>query len=147
MQMRKALPEDRERIDELFREMMRSIFPDREAAGYAEGYLDKFFAAGEDWICLALDGERTVAYLSIEVYRTPQTYIYLDDLSVTGPYRNRGIGSALLREAEAYGRRIGIPGIIFHVEKHNRDAFRLYERLGYRIRRDDGTRWLMHKEL
>ena len=147
MQMRKALPEDRERIDELFREMMRSIFPDREAEGYAEGYLDKFFAAGEDWICLALDGERTVAYLSIEVYRTPQTYIYLDDLSVTGPYRNRGIGSALLREAEAYGRRIGIPGIIFHVEKHNRDAFRLYERLGYRIWRDDGTRWLMHKEL
>lgn len=147
MQMRKALPEDRARIGELFREMMESIFPDREAGGYEEGYLDKFFADGEDWICLALDGERVIAYLSIEVYRAPQAYIYLDDLSVAGPYRNRGVGSALIREAEDYGRKIGIPRIIFHVEKHNGDAFRLYERLGYRIHRDDGRRWLMHKAL
>ncbi len=147
MQMRKALPEDRARIGELFREMMESIFPDREAGGYEEGYLDKFFADGEDWICLALDGERVIAYLSIEVYRAPQAYIYLDDLSVTAEYRNRGVGTALLREAEVCSRRIGVPRIIFHVEKTNRGARRLYERLGYRILRDDGSRWLMGREV
>ena len=147
IRLQKALPADRERIDELFREMLRSIFPDREAGGYEDGYLDKFFRDGEDWVCLAFDGERVIAYLSIEVYRAPEAYIYLDDLSVTGPYRNRGVGTAMIREAEDYGRRIDIPRIIFHVEKHNRDAFRLYERLGYRIHRDDGHRWLMHKAL
>ena len=147
IRLRKALPADRARIGELFREMMESIFPDREAGGYAEGYLDKFFAGGEDWICLAMEGERVIAYLSIEVYRAPQAYIYLDDLSVTGPYRNRGVGSALIRRAEEYGKEIGIPRIIFHVEKSNRNARRLYERLGYRQLRDDGHRWLMGREL
>ncbi len=145
--LRRAAPGDRARIDELFREMLRSIRHTPEAEGYEEGYLDKFFRDGEDWVCLAQDGERTVAYLSVEVYRAPEPYIYLDDLSVTETDRNRGVGTALIREAEAYGRRIGIPRIIFHVEKSNADAFRLYERLGYRIHRDDGTRWLMHREL
>jgi ribosomal protein S18 acetylase RimI-like enzyme len=145
--LHKALPADRERVDELFREMLRSIFPDRESRGYEEGYLDKFFGPSEDWICLARDGEKTVAYLSVEVYRAPEAYIYLDDLSVTAEYRNRGVGTALLREAEACSRRIGVPRIIFHVEKTNRGARRLYERLGYRILRDDGSRWLMGREV
>ena len=145
--LRRAAPGDRARIDELFREMLRSIRHAPEAEGYEEGYLDKFFRGGEDWVCLALDGERAVAYLSIEVYRAPEPYIYLDDLSVTEADRNRGVGTALIREAEAYGRKLGIPRIVFHVEKSNADAFRLYERLGYRIHRDDGARWLMHKAL
>lgn len=145
--LRRAAPGDRARIDELFREMLRSIRHTPEAEGYEEGYLDKFFRGGEDWVCLALDGERAVAYLSIEVYRAPEPYIYLDDLSVTEADRNRGVGTALIREAEAYGRKLGIPRIVFHVEKSNADAFRLYERLGYRIHRDDGARWLMHKAL
>ena len=145
--MRKAAASDRARIDELFREMLESIFPEREARSYEEGYLDKFFRGGEDWICLALDGEQTVAYLSVEVYRAPEAYLYLDDLSVTGPYRNRGIGTALIRRAEDYGKKLGLPLVIFHVEKSNRDALRLYERLGFRKLRDDGHRWLMGREL
>ena len=147
IQTRKAVPADRGRIDELFREMLQSIFPHREAKGYEEGYLDKFFRGGEDWICLALDGEQVVAYLSIEVYRAPQSYVYLDDLSVTGPYRDRGIGTALIRQAVDYGKEIGLPRVIFHVEKSNRNALRLYERLGFRILRNDGRRWLMGREL
>ena len=145
--LRMALPGDRERIDELFREMLRSIYHTPEARGYEEGYLDKFFAGGEDRICLALDGETVIAYLSAEVYRAPEPYLYLDDLSVTEAYRNRGVGTALIREAETYGRRIGVPRVLLHVEKSNGDALRLYERLGYRVHRDDGARWLMHRAL
>ena len=147
MQIRKALPSDRERIDELFREMLRSIFPDREPEGYEEGYLDKFFLGGEDWIILAQEGDVTVAYLSVEVYRDPEQYVYLDDLSVTEAYRDRGVGTALIRRAEAYWKQLGLPHIIFHVEKSNENAQRLYERLGFRVLRDDGHRWLMGKEL
>ena len=72
-------------------------------------------------------------------------YIYLDDLSVTKAYRNLGIGSALIREAEIYARKIGIRDIVFHVEKSNTSAFRLYERLGYKVFRDDDSRYLMNK--
>ena len=68
-------------------------------------------------------------------------------MSVTERYRNRGIGSALIREAEVYAQEIGIQHILFHVEKSNTAAFKLYERLGFRIFRDDGSRYLMNKTL
>ena len=35
--------------------------------------------------------------------------------------------------------------ILFHVEKTNTSAFRLYDRLGYKIYRDDGNRYLMKR--
>ena len=47
--LRRAAPGDRARIDELFREMLRSIRHTPEAEGYEEGYLDKFFRDGEAW--------------------------------------------------------------------------------------------------
>jgi ribosomal protein S18 acetylase RimI-like enzyme len=51
----------------------------------------------------------------------------------------------LIREAEIYAREIGTQAILFHVEKSNTAAFRLYERLGYKIFRDDGNRYMMIK--
>jgi ribosomal protein S18 acetylase RimI-like enzyme len=38
---------------------------------------------------------------------------------------------------------LGLEDILFHVEKTNTSALRLYERLGYKIFRDDGNRYLM----
>ena len=52
----------------------------------------------------------------------------------------------LIHDAEAYAQEIGIQHILFHVEKSNTDAFRLYERLGYKIFRDDGNRYMMKKD-
>ena len=144
--VRLAVPGDEARIRELFLEMLRSIYGREDVQGYGAGYLDKFWAGGEDRIYVAEDGA-VAAYLSVEVYREPQEYVYLDDLSVTEAYRDHGIGSRLIRGAEAYAAEIGIADVIFHVEKTNRDAFRLYERLGYRVCRDDGSRYLMGKTL
>ena len=144
--IRQADRRDETRIRELFLEMLRTISQKEDAEGYESGYLDKFFRGGEDRIFVADDG-RVAAFLSVEVYREPQTYVYLDDLSVTEAYRNRGIGTRLIRTAESYAKEIGIGDIVFHVLKTNRSAFRLYERLGYAVFRDDGTRVLMHRQL
>ena len=144
--LRKAVPADAARVGELFSEMLQSVYGTGDAQGYAAGGLDKFFAGGEDWICLAEAGGETVGYLAIEVYRAPRTYVYLDDLAVTARFRGRGIGTTLLREAEKYAGRIGVPTLLLHVEKTNAAARRLYERLGYRAFRDDGSRWLMRAD-
>ena len=40
---------------------------------------------------------------------------------------------------------LGLEDILFHVEKTNTSALRLYERLGYKIFRDDGNRYLMKR--
>lgn len=144
--IRTAGTDDEGRIRELFVEMLQTICRTDTVSGYEPGYLDKFWSGGEDRIYVAEDAE-VVAFLSVEVYRAPQSYIYLDDLSVTEAYRNRGIGTALIRTAEARAKALAIPAIVFHVAKSNGAARRLYERLGYEVFRDDGSRYLMKKDL
>ena len=145
--IRTAVPEDEQKIRELYIEMLQTIYHTEDVQGYETGYLDRYWLQGEERIFVAED-EDVVAYLSVEVHHDPETdYIYLDDMSVTERYRNRGIGSALIREAEVYAQEIGIQHILFHVEKSNSAAFKLYERLGFRIFRDDGSRYLMNKIL
>ena len=62
-------------------------------------------------------------------------------------YRNRGIGSALLRAAEAYAGETGSRSVLLHVEKTNTSAMRFYERSGYSVFRDDGDRFLLKKDM
>ncbi len=143
--LRKAVPADRERIGELFLAMLRSVCRTADVKGYEEGYLDRFFDGGEDWICVAQGRDGVLAYLSIEAHRETEDRLYLDDLSVAAPYRGAGIGTALLRRAEDYARELGVPAVVLHVERANTGARRLYERLGYRALRGEGSRLLMGK--
>jgi ribosomal protein S18 acetylase RimI-like enzyme len=92
--------------------------------GYPDGYLERFWSKSEDRIYVAdVDGE-AVGFLSVEVHHDPVDHIYLDDFSVTLAYRNKGIGSALIRTAEAYAERIGSRAVLLHVEKTNAPAMR-----------------------
>ncbi len=143
---RKAEAADAQRIAELFREMLQTIYHTEDVEDYEEGYLDNFFSKDrEDLIYVAQWGEEVVAYLSVQVYRK-EGYIYLDDLSVTGAYRSRGIGTKLIRMAETYAKDIGIVPIVFHVDKSNERAHELYKRLGYQDNEDQGDRMRMVKE-
>jgi ribosomal protein S18 acetylase RimI-like enzyme len=67
--------------------------------------------------------------------------IRIIDIALLPDYRNRGIGSALLRqllgEAAESGKRVSI-----HVEKYN-PALRLYTRLGFQPVADQGVYLLM----
>lgn len=55
--------------------------------------------------------------------------IAIIDIALLSEARNRGLGSALLRDVLAEGERAGKP-VRIYVEKFNR-ALRLYERLGF----------------
>lgn len=113
---------------------------------YGDGDLDRFWSESPDRIYVAEDGQ-VVAFLSVEVHHDPVDHIYLDDFSVMAAYRNKGIGSALVRAAEAYAERIGSRAVLLHVEKTNTLAMRFYERSGYSVFRDDGNRFLLKKEM
>ncbi|MDE6434795.1 MAG: GNAT family N-acetyltransferase [Lachnospiraceae bacterium] len=143
--IRKAVKEDENRIKELFIEMLQTIYSSKNVNGYEDGYLDKFFDDCDDWICVAEVNGFVVAYLSIEVHHEQETFIYLDDLSVSEEYRNNGIGTKLIKAAERFARETDISTILFHVEKSNIAAFRLYERLGYSVMNDEGTQFRMIK--
>lgn len=145
--MRKATEKDKERIEQLFIEMLQSIYANEEVEGYENGYLDKFFSGKDNWICVAEADNRIVGYLSIEVHKTPELFIYLDDLSVSLKFRNSGIGSALIQEADSFARKINARYIALHAESSNKQAIRLYEKLGYTIQHSDGTRLFMRHDI
>ena len=143
---RKAERSDSEIIAELFIEMLRTIYNTNDVDGYENGYLDKFFSESEDLIYVAEIDKEVVAFLSIEVYKD-DGYVYLDDLSVTEKYRDKGIGTKLISLAEDYSKDIGVSAIVFHVEKTNVNAHKLYRKLGYMDNEDQGNRMRMVKEL
>jgi len=143
--LRKATLDDKEKIEELFVKMLQSIYNTDNVSGYEVGDLDKFFRNQGDWICVAEDNGVVIAFLSIEFHYEEEKFIYLDDLSVLDSYRNLGIGTQLIRTAEQYARDVNFSTIVFHVEKSNESAFRLYRRLGYEIESEEGSRYRMIK--
>ena len=144
--IRTAVPADEEKIRELFLEMLRTIYHTDEVKGYEDGDLDRFWSGSRDRIYVAEAGE-VIAFLSVEVHHDPVDHIYLDDFSVTAAYRSKGIGSALIRAAEAYAGQICSRAVLLHVEKTNTSAMRFYERMGYSLFRDDGNRLLLKKDI
>jgi RimJ/RimL family protein N-acetyltransferase len=52
-------------------------------------------------------------------------------LMVAAGARRRGIGFALLTEAAAWARRVGVRKLELHVFPYNESAIRLYERFGF----------------
>jgi ribosomal protein S18 acetylase RimI-like enzyme len=66
-----------------------------------------------------------------EVDDDPADAAYVSDLVVLPAWRGRGLGRALLARVEAYAREQGVASIGIGVMHPNRDARRLYERLGY----------------
>lgn|SRR5574341_847445 len=67
--------------------------------------------------------------------------IRIIDIALLPEYRNKGIGSALIKDLQAEGQEKGMP-VQLHVENFNR-ARRLYERLGFRKIDEAGFYWLM----
>ena len=59
---------------------------------------------------------------------------YIDSLSVSLPYRNQGVGTALIEKAKELARELGIAVVTLAVEPENR-AKKLYEKLGFGYQR------------
>lgn len=66
---------------------------------------------------------------------------YLYAFRVRPSYRNRGIGSLLLDEAEAELRRRDFERAVIAVAKANEGARRMYEKRGYQKFAEDPGRW------
>lgn len=98
---------------------------------YAEQYAGARFA-------VILAGGEPVGRLYVA--RLPGT-LRIVDIALLPEYRNRGIGTHLLRDLLAEGTRDGLP-VSIHVERFN-PALRLYDRLGFRTVADRGVYLLL----
>jgi len=66
---------------------------------------------------------------------------YFYSLRVMDHLQHRGIGTALIHEAESILISRGYVSVSIAAAKDNPGARRLYERLGYRVFMEDGGRW------
>jgi RimJ/RimL family protein N-acetyltransferase len=109
-------------------------------------------------VLVAEEDDRIVGRLSVGRETHPASEHVADvGLMVADGYRRRGIGRALMENAEAWARSVGVRKIELHVFPHNEAALALYDRLGYRrvgvrrghFRRSDGyvDAILMEKDL
>lgn len=57
----------------------------------------------------------------------------LNDLFVAPEARRRGVARALMERARRYARATGAKGLVLETEKHNHQAKRLYESLGWKL--------------
>jgi len=48
----KAQSGDFDRLNELFIEMLRTIYNSEQVDGYAKGDMDRFFDGRDEWVCL-----------------------------------------------------------------------------------------------
>lgn len=145
--LRKARLEDATAINNLFIEMLQTIYGTDDVNGYNDDDLDPYFSGGENWICVAEAEGQIIAYLAIEVHREEKDYLYYDDFCVMSDHRGKGIGTALINEAENFCRSICFDKTVLHVEKSNYSAQDFYRNKGFETLRDDGGRLCLIKYL
>ena len=61
--------------------------------------------------------------------------VYVNEIHVDEPYRNRGVGKLLLQAVERMAKERGIRALYIHAEGNNDGAIRLYQNEGYKVER------------
>jgi GNAT superfamily N-acetyltransferase len=94
----------------------------------ADGTMDRTWVAEEAGRILGI-----VSVHLTPLFHAPGHAGRITSLVVHGPARGRGIGRALVEQAEAFCWRAGCDRLELTTGDHRHDAHRFYERLGYRI--------------
>lgn len=116
-----------------FRRVFERAFEDQQA-----GQRLMLLADVNDWPI----GQVFIQLASVDdIFATMRKRGYLYSLRVMDAFRNMGIGTALLKEAEAILRERDYQSVSIAAAKDNPGARRLYERLGYEVFSEDSGRW------
>lgn len=121
----------------------RALEPDRvEGKTIAQRNLDYLLTTCQDktgrLFVAEADGQ-VVGLVCVWLEREPEFfltnlagYAYISDLVVLAAYRRRGIGAALLQQAEAYALEQGATALKIGVLAKNNAAYAAYRRAGFR---------------
>jgi ribosomal protein S18 acetylase RimI-like enzyme len=105
-----------------------AVFPDTRTWNQPAAYLPRKRAMGDDLLLIA-ERDGGVAGAVALGWDGVRGWIY--HLAVEPAARRLGVGSALMRAAEAELQARGCPKINLQIMPHNQDVVRFYARLGY----------------
>jgi ribosomal protein S18 acetylase RimI-like enzyme len=100
---------------------------------FEAGLADEEFA----WLVAERAGE-LLGFVTVRVVQAPERpillprrYAEVNNLAVHAPYRQSGVGRALLKRAEQWAAERGLGEIELNVWEFNQGAIEFYEKLGY----------------
>ena len=146
--IRKAKIEDAAAIEALYTELEKDAVMYQcehfvlSPSGVRSRQLEEILKSENQVMLVAVDesdvviGFAHVVFMGVKAFSClkPQTNIYLQDLVVSGDYRNRGIGTLLLNEAKKYGTEKRADFFRTQVFPMNKAGLRFYERNGFSIK-------------
>lgn len=143
MKIRIAAAEDIPEIEELYRQLfaaMAEIQPEFIRPGSQdESFIRMNMESEEADILTAWEEEKMVGFLMVQQKSAPPYECFIPhrfacimDLAVDEKHRGKGIGTSLLKEAEAWAVKRGLEYIELGVLAGNFSAEGLYEKMGYR---------------
>jgi ribosomal protein S18 acetylase RimI-like enzyme len=133
MIVRQAGLDDLDDLARLF-DMYRGFYRQPPDVGLARRYLGERLARGESIVFLALEGDDAFGFTQLyrsfcSVAAAPILILY--DLYVDAPARGRGVATALMDRARAFGESTGAVRIELETAIDNVTAQKVYERHGY----------------
>ena len=111
-------------------------------------YIEDFGKEGDECLLAIAEGRAAGAVWT----RFIKDYGYIDDsipslsISLYKGYRGMGIGTALMKEMLLFLKEKGYQGVSLSVQKDNY-AYKMYEKLGFRIFREDKEDYIMLQDL
>jgi len=139
MKIRIAAAEDIPEIEELYRQLfaaMAEIQPEFIRPGSQdESFIRMNMESEEADILTAWEEEKMVGFLLVQQKSAPPYECFIPHrfaLAVDEKHRGKGIGTSLLKEAEAWAIKRGLEYIELGVLAGNFSAEGLYEKMGYR---------------
>jgi ribosomal protein S18 acetylase RimI-like enzyme len=98
--------------------------------------------AGRRFVLVAEVAGRIIGQIIVQLNRADSAGTgYLYAFRVRPEWRNRGIGTRLIREAETALVQLGFRRTLIAVARDNPRARQLYERLGYSLFAEDAGEW------
>ena len=139
-------PGDTREVEQCFAELQsheRSLEENRvDAETVSAAYVEHLLAQCRAWdgrILVAEWDGRVVGFVCVlarfdskDMIEARPVHAFVTDLVVTAKMRGQGIGSTLLREAEAFARQEGASVLRLNVLAENRGARALYGKTGFR---------------
>jgi ribosomal protein S18 acetylase RimI-like enzyme len=145
MKIRAATPNDSLLLSTLCRDVQSlhaehhpQVFKMPQNDGFAVAFFDEMLAAAEVTIYIAEEDSRPLGYILCRLFDRPENvftygnrFLFIDQISVRPEAQRRGIGTALLRQAELRARELGLSKIQLDSWDFNLDAHTCFEKYGF----------------